>query len=253
MAVNAHTTAVITIAILALVIAIIVGIHAKYRSSARCKRLYTIVCSTPQNHARVRHMRRLMIENSIKDFAFTWQHGLFVSKSSSEVQHVVRNHHEHDFNMHNIELYIAHCLTYLNILRWFSNSRIEHLLILEDDIIVADKRFTIPEHIARSPCCDVLMLEWCYGQCDRGDMTAEFVRNINAHCTAAVVWNQRAARKFLEFVEKRGRLFNIDELTAQFFAQRSIDCVYMNPPVVVQDRDTFTDGVSSNNGLDLCF
>ena len=220
-------------------------------------KMHIIICSTPNNTIRIEHMKKFIHENQLSnDYNFTWDHGLFVSKNSSEVSAITNNRQDHDFNDFNIELYVAHCLTYIKVLEWFLDGKYENILILEDDIIVVQDDINVVMHIESAPYFDVLVLEWCYGKCQ--NMTHEnsdkrWAYNLDAHCTAAIVWTKVAAREFLRFVEKRKRLFNIDELTSQFFSTKAVTVVYSNPPIIMQDRKTFTDGVSENNGLDLCF
>ena len=220
-------------------------------------KMHTMICSTQNNTIRIEHMKKFIHENQLSDDCnFTWEHGLFVSKNSSEVSAITNNRQDHDFHDFNIELYVAHCLTYIKVLKWFVDSKYEKILKLEDDIIVAQDDINVVTHIESAPYFDVLVLEWCYGQCQNmsyENSDKRWAYNLDAHCTAAIVWTKVAAREFLRFVEQRKRLFNIDELTSQFFSTKAVTVVYSNPPIIIQDRSTFSDGMSENNGLDLCF
>lgn len=217
---------------------------------------YAIICSVPYDKKRISHMKQFMKAANLNSYSFTWEKGLFVSKLTHEVQRVVQNRMHHDFNEHNIDLYVAHCLTYLKVLRWFVKTDIQQLFVFEDDVVFVDKACDLLEVVRSAPKFDVLLLEWCYGQCQNeypNDSDSRWVYGLNAHCTAAVVWTRTAASKFLSFVERRKRLFNIDELTAEFFSTNQCVCVYAKPPILKQDRETFTGGMSGDNGLALCF
>ena len=231
--------------------------HAENLYKPAKSNLHVIVCSTPNNHARIHHMKNFINKNNLnQNSSFSWEHeNLFVSKDSEEVIEIINNRENHDFHDYNINLYVAHCLTYIKILQWFVESNIEKLLILEDDIILTNDTINVCEHIDSAPHFDILLLEWCYGQCQNIayiDSNKKWATNLDAHCTAAVLWTKTAAQKFLLFVENRKRLFNIDELTSQFFATKAALVIYSHPPIIKQDRESFTDGMSNNNGLDLC-
>lgn len=219
--------------------------------------MHVIICSTPDNNERNQHMKNFIKKNDLDMISsFIWEHeDLFVPKGSDEVLNIIQNRESHDFHDHNIELYVAHCLTYIKILEWFVASNIEKLLILEDDVMMIDDEIHIQNHIDAAPDFDVLLLEWCYGQCQNIayiDPDEKWAANLDAHCTAAVLWTKVAAKNFLLYIETRKRLFNIDELTSQFFSTRQALVIYSNPPIIKQDRASFSDGMSGNNGLALC-
>ena len=74
--------------------------------------LVTIVCTTPQNIARMNHMHKLLERQNLK-FVFTWQIGSFIDKRSSIVHDILKRKNMHKFIYNNPDLYIAHCLSYI--------------------------------------------------------------------------------------------------------------------------------------------
>jgi hypothetical protein len=203
--------------------------------------LVTVVCCTPGKPERRAHMEALCRLEGLEP-TFTTDLGLFVRGDDPACAALGGTFKPHP-------AFRAHFLTYLAALRYFLSTGAKHALIMEDDL-ARRGALSVSYVVDHAPEFDILFLEYCYANCGSvkwalksGD--AVYVGGFEAYCTGACVYSREGARRLLEFAAQRTPCV-IDDMTFQYACtpRGHSHVAYVRPPLFVQDRDAFPDGVS---------
>jgi hypothetical protein len=219
----------------------------------------TIVCCTPDKPERRAHMLALCRSEGLEP-QFTTDMGLFVHRDDPECAAL-------GGAFPPTPAYQAHYLTYMRALVHFIDSGREYLLLLEDDVaraVPTRHTQTVHEMIASAPEFDLLFLEYCSGQCGSrpfGELgpfaglegQGRYVTGLRALCTGACVYTRTGAMVFVGFADRSPAIV-IDQLTMVYAStvRGTRLVVYVNPPAFVQDRTTFSDGVTGGGDMGPC-